>query len=114
MEYLRGFLPWVAFAAATMVTPRWAPLVALLVSAYFLIADRRAGVPADAQILAFGTTVYFGLLTVVELIAPHAALLDYENGLSAAWLALIAGGSLLIRRPFTQGIAKRRTDSGSH
>jgi hypothetical protein len=97
------------FDMVSLVGSQWAALIALLLSAYFLITDRRAGVTADAQVLDFGSIVYFVLLTAAAFTAPHAAVLNYESGLSSAWLALIAGVSLLIRQPFTLGIAKRRT-----
>ena len=109
MGYLKGFLPWITFDAVSLLGSRWAALAALLMSVYFLVAARRAGVTVDAQILDLGTTVYFGVLTAVAFAAPHSPLLNYESGLSSAWLALIAGVSLLVRRPFTLGIAKRRT-----
>ena len=109
MNYVRGFLPWITFDAVSLFSSPWAALVALAMSAYFLVQDRRAGVTADAQILDFGTIIYFGALTVVSFTAPHSPLLGYESGLSSAGLALIAWGSLLVRQPFTLGIAKRRT-----
>ncbi|GAB3971668.1 hypothetical protein GCM10029978_047290 [Actinoallomurus acanthiterrae] len=109
MGYVRGFLPWIAFDAVSLFGSQWAALVALVMSACFLVQDRRAGVTADAQILDFGTIVYFGMLTAVAFADPHSPLLNYESGLSSAWLALIAGVSLLVRQPFTLGIAKRRT-----
>lgn len=109
MTYLRGFLPWIAFDAVSLVSSAWAALVALAMSVFFLVAGRRAGVTADAQILDFGTISYFGVLTAVSFADPHSPLLAYESGLSSAWLALIAWVSLLVRQPFTLGIAKRST-----
>ncbi|HWC80574.1 MAG TPA: hypothetical protein VG756_11480 [Pseudonocardiaceae bacterium] len=109
MSYLRGFLPWIVFAVVSSVAWQWAALIALATSVFFMAKDRRAGVTADAQILDFGTIAFFGVLTVVAFAAPHSPLQTYESGLSSAWLALIAGVSLLVRQPFTLGIAKRRT-----
>ncbi|MEV5710509.1 hypothetical protein [Actinoallomurus sp. NPDC052274] len=109
MGYLRGFLPWITFDAVSLFGSQRAALVALVMTTYFLVKDRRAGVAADAQILDFGTIAYFGMLTAVAFADPHSPLLNYESGLSSMWLALIAGVSLLVRQPFTLGIAKRRT-----
>ncbi len=109
MGYLKGFLPWITFDAVSLFGSQWAALTALVMSACFLVAARRAGAAADAQILDLGTIVYFGMLTAVAFAAPHSPLLNYESGLSSGWLALIAWVSLLVRRPFTLGIAKRRT-----
>jgi hypothetical protein len=105
VSYLRGFLPWIVFAVVSSVAWQWAALIALATSVFFMAKDRRAGVTADAQILNFGTIAFFGVLTVVAFAAPHSPLQTYESGLSSAWLALIAGVSLLVRQPFTLGIA---------
>jgi hypothetical protein len=110
--YLKGFLPWITFDAVSLFGSQWAALAALVMGVYFLVAARRAGVTVDAQILDVGTIVYFGALTVVAFTVPRSPLLNYESGLSSAWLALIAGVSLLVGRPFTLGIAKRRTPPG--
>lgn len=109
MSYLRGFLPWIVFAAVSGFAWQWAALLALAISASLLLKDRRAGVTADAQILDFGTIAFFAALTAVAFAAPASPLQAYESGLSSAWLALIAAVSLLVRRPFTLGLAKRRT-----
>ncbi|GAB2995356.1 hypothetical protein LWP59_25105 [Amycolatopsis acidiphila] len=109
MSYLRGFLPWIVFSVVSSFAWQWAALIALATSAYFLVRDRRAGVTADAQILDFGTIAFFATLTAVAFADPHSPVQAYESGLSSAWLALIAGVSLLVRQPFTLGIAKRRT-----
>ncbi|HEX3789748.1 MAG TPA: hypothetical protein VHW44_17915 [Pseudonocardiaceae bacterium] len=109
MNYLRGFLPWIVFSVVSSFSWQWAALIALAMSSYALLKDRRAGVTADAQILDFGTIAFFALLTVVAFADPHSVLQTYESGVSSAWLALIAGVSLLVRQPFTLGIAKRST-----
>ncbi|MGQ4514396.1 hypothetical protein [Streptomyces sp. DW26H14] len=107
MSYVRGFLPWIAFAAVSGVAWQWAALLSLAIGAFFLVKERRAGASADGQILDLGTVVYFTVLTVIAFADPHSPFQDYVSGASSAWLALIAGGSLLVGRPFTLGIAKR-------
>jgi hypothetical protein len=109
MGYLLSFLPWIVFAAVSAFAWQWAALLALVISVCFVVKHRRAGVPADAQILDFGTIAFFGALAAVAFAAPDSPLQTYESGLSSAWLALIATVSLLVRRPFTLGIAKHRT-----
>ncbi|WP_435129264.1 hypothetical protein [Actinacidiphila sp. bgisy144] len=109
MSQLRGFFPWIVFSAVSGLVWSWAALLSLALGALFLAKDRRAGVPADAQILEFGAVGYFGVLTAVAFVDPHAPVRDYASGLSSAWLALIAAVTLLVRRPFVLGIAKRRT-----
>lgn len=109
VSQLRGFLPWIVFSVVSGLAWQWAALVALAVGVVFLVKDRRAGAAAEAQILEFGTIAYFGALTAVAFADPHSPLRDYASGLSSAWLALIAASTLLVRRPFVLGIAKRRT-----
>jgi len=107
--YLLGFLPWIVFAVVSSFAWQWAALLAWTISVYFVVKNRRAGVRADAQILDFGAIAYFGALAVVAFADANSPLQAYESGLSSAWLALIAAVSLLVRRPFTLGIAKHRT-----
>ncbi|MEW1862207.1 hypothetical protein AB0399_17840 [Streptomyces sp. NPDC088194] len=109
MSQLRGFLPWIVFAVVSSLAWQWAALLALALGVLSLVKDRRAGVTADAQILEFGTVAYFGALTAVAFADPHSPLRDVAGGLSSAWLALIAAVTLLVRRPFVLGIAKRHT-----
>lgn len=108
MSYLRGILPWIVFAVVSSVAWQWAALLALATGVFFVVRDRRVGVTADAQILDFGTIVYFGLLAALAFADPHSPLQNYDNGLPGVWLALIAGVSLLVGRPFILGIARRR------
>jgi hypothetical protein len=109
VNYLRGFLPWIVFSAASGFDWQWAALLALAISVSVLLRDRRAGVTADAQILDFGTIAFFGMLTAVAFTEPQSPLQTYVNGASSAWLALIAVVSMVARRPFVLGIAKRST-----
>jgi hypothetical protein len=109
--YLRGFLPWIGFTVVSGFAWQWAGLLALSMAVVSLVRDRRAGVTTDAQLLDFGTIAFFGVLTAVAFADPASVLRTYESGLSSAWLALIAAASLLVGRPFTLGIAKRRTGS---
>ena len=41
MNYLRGFLPWIAFAVVSTLDWRWAALVALVLAAGLMI-DRKS------------------------------------------------------------------------
>lgn len=109
MNYLRGFLPWIAFAVVSTLDWRWAALVALVLAAGLMMLDRKAGVRLDAQLLDVGSISFFLALTVVAFVFPHSVLQQYDGALSGAWLALIAWGSLAVGRPFTSGIARRQT-----
>lgn len=109
MSYLRGFVPWIAFGVVSAIGWQWGAAVALVITVTLLATDRRSGVPVDAQILDIGTGVFFAVLAAVAFAAPHSPLQRFDGGLSALWLALIAGVSLAIGRPFTMGVTRRRT-----
>jgi hypothetical protein len=104
VNYLRGFIPWIAFA----VIPgwQWGALTALLIGFFLLNKQHRAGVGMDALILETSTVVYFVALAVLAFSAPHSPLHTYSGVLSFAWLALTAWGTLAVRKPFTLGIAR--------
>jgi len=63
----------------------------------------------DALIIEIGSGIFFAGLVVLAFVAPESVLLGYSTALSSAALAVIAWGSLAIRRPFTLGIAKQTT-----
>ncbi len=110
MNYIRGFVPWIAFSVlSATVGWQWGALVALAATAWAIIRDRRAGITVDAQILDLGSAVFFVALTAVAFAAPHTAIEQYDGALSSVWLAVIAWLSLALRRPFTEGIARQQT-----
>lgn len=108
MSYLRGFAPWIVYSVVSVIGWQWGALAALAVSVASLIADRRKGFALDAQILDLGSLGYFAVLATIAFADPTSPLHNFDGPLSSAWLALIAITSLLIRRPFTLGIARRR------
>ncbi len=109
MNYLRGFMPWIVFSVLSLIGWQWGAAAALAGSVLLLMSSRRAGMGIDAQVLDLGTICYFGALTLYAFADPRSPLQQYDGALSSAWLALIAWASLAVRRPFTLGIARRRT-----
>ncbi|MFF4156833.1 hypothetical protein [Streptomyces sp. NPDC001678] len=109
MNYLRGFTPWIAFAAVSPLGWQWGAATALAVAVALLVTARRAGDTADSLILEISTAVYFVALTAVAFALPHSELRHYGGALSLGWLAVTAWATLAVRRPFTTGIAKRQT-----
>ncbi|MFE2408234.1 hypothetical protein ACFXDE_07825 [Kitasatospora sp. NPDC059408] len=109
MGYLRGFVPWIVSGAVSSFDWRWGALGGLASGLLLLLQDRRRGVGLDALVLEVSAVVYFAAVGAVALAAPHAALSKPVGILSFAWLAVTAWGSLALRRPFTLGIARRRT-----
>lgn len=109
MSYVRTFLPWIVFAVLPSSQWQWAALAGLLVAVAVTVQQRLAGVGLDALIIEIGSAVFFAALTAVAFADPDSPVHDYSAALSSATLALIAGVSLLVRQPFTLGIAKRTT-----
>ncbi|MFI9505329.1 hypothetical protein [Nocardia sp. NPDC052566] len=106
MSYLRTFAPWIAFAVIPSQQWQWAALVALLLSVVEIARQTKAGRKWDALIIDIGTALFFTALTALAFADPDTALHDYTPALSSGVLAVIAGVSLAVRRPFTLAIAK--------
>jgi hypothetical protein len=84
-------------------------LAALVVAVAVIAQQVRAGTGFDALIIELGSAVFFAALAVMAFADPHSGVHDYSAALSSGTLAVIAGGSLAIGKPFTLGIAKRTT-----
>ncbi|MEV4437394.1 hypothetical protein AB0K09_00005, partial [Streptomyces sp. NPDC049577] len=108
MSYLRGFLPWIAFAVVSTAGWQWGAVIALVVGLALLVQDRKAGVPAESLILEGSTVVFFVVLTALAFALPHSGLRNYSGALALGWLAVTAWATVVIGRPFTTGIAKRQ------
>lgn len=114
MSYLRSFLPWIFYAAisgASASAVQWAALTALVVAVFVIGYQIRAGSAYDALILEIGSAVFFIVMAALAFAAPRSTLVGYSSALASAALAVIAWGSLALRRPFTLGIAKQTTPS---
>src|SRR5439155_3546112 len=61
------------------------------------------------DVLSVGTLAFFAAMSAVALASPHAAIHRWMATLSAGALAVIALAPLLVKRPFTLGIARRTT-----
>jgi hypothetical protein len=109
MSYLRTFAPWIVYAVIPSAHWNWAALIALVLSIALIAQQTRAGRGLDAQIIELGSAVFFAVITVVAFVSPDSGLHPYTPALSSAALALIAGVSLAVRKPFTLGIAKQTT-----
>ncbi|MFC9235872.1 hypothetical protein ACFTZK_05325 [Streptomyces decoyicus] len=107
MNYLRNFIPWLAFAGVSSVGWQWGALAGLAISVALLVADRAAGLSLDYRLLEYGTIVYFAALGVLAFTRPDSGLKLYGSALSMGWLALIAWVSIAVQRPFTMAIARR-------
>jgi hypothetical protein len=109
MSYLRTFAPWIVYAIIPSAHWNWAALIALVLSIGLIAQQTRTGRTLDAQIIEIGSAVFFAAITVVAFAAPNGGLHPYTPALSSVTLALIAGASIALRKPFTLGIAKQTT-----
>ncbi|MGW2417950.1 hypothetical protein ACWC0C_01605 [Streptomyces sp. NPDC001709] len=109
MSYLRTFLPWIVFALVPSGDWQWGALAALLVAVGITAQQRRAGAGFDALVIEAGSAAFFAVLAAIAFADPHSGVHDYSAALSSGTLAVIAGLSLAVGRPFTLGIAKRTT-----
>ncbi|GGV47373.1 hypothetical protein GCM10010495_76310 [Kitasatospora herbaricolor] len=109
MTYVLTFLPWIVYAVLPSAHWQWAALAGLLVAVAVILKQRAAGARPDALIIECGSAVFFAALAALAFTDPHSSLHPYSAALSSAVLALIAGASLALRRPFTLGIAKQST-----
>ena len=107
MSYLLAFAPWIAFAVVPSAQWKWAALFALAFSAFEIVRKTRGGLPLDAQVMETGTSVYFAGLTALAFAEPNTSLHTYVPAMASGALGVIAVGSLLIRKPFTLGLARQ-------
>jgi len=109
MSYLRTFLPWIVFGVVPARSWQWGAVAALAIAIGLIVQQRLAGRTADALIMETGSAVFFAALAVLAFANPDSGLRPYSAAISSSVLFLIAAVSLLIRRPFTLGIAKQST-----
>jgi hypothetical protein len=106
LSYLRGFAPWLVFAAISAVDWRVAALTGLVTAVATTLYARRRQPPA-ALLLDLGAVVFFAVLAVIGFADTHSPVAGWAATASLAWLAVIAWVSLAVRRPFTLGIARQ-------
>lgn len=106
--YARTFLPWIVLAVVSGFDARTGAAAGLAAALALLGQDLRRGHRTDALILEISTSAFMALLTALAFAAPGSPVLDYGASLAIGWLAATAWGTLLVRRPFTEGIARRQ------
>ncbi|WP_263983815.1 hypothetical protein [Streptomyces sp. HPF1205] len=109
MNYLRGFLPWIAFAAVSAVGRQWGALAGLVLALWVVGRSRKVGAAADELILEGAGVLFFTALTALAFCAADSGLRHYTGALSMAWLAAVAWTTIAAKRPFTLGAARRQT-----
>ncbi|MGW1740352.1 hypothetical protein ACWCPQ_16245 [Nocardia sp. NPDC001965] len=109
MNFLRAFAPWIVYAAVPSAHWQWAALTAAAIALAELVLRLRARYSVDGLIIEIGSLVYFSALSVLAFTHPDTPLHAYAPALANGALAVIAVASLVLRAPFTLGIAKQST-----
>ncbi|MCA6094096.1 hypothetical protein LE181_18250 [Streptomyces sp. SCA3-4] len=108
MNYLRGFMPWIAFAVVSSYGWQWGAAAGLATAVALLVKEHQAGTARQSLILEHSTAGYFAALTALAFALPHSELQHFGGAMSLGWLALTAWATLAVGHPFTTGIAKRQ------
>ncbi|SFQ30258.1 hypothetical protein SAMN04489713_12697 [Actinomadura madurae] len=109
--YARTFLPWILLAVGSGFDVRAGAVTGLVAALALLAHDLRRGHRADSLILEISTTVFLAALTVAAFAAPDSPPMGYGASLAIGWLGVTAWGTLLLERPFTEGIARRKVSA---
>ncbi|MDL4814383.1 hypothetical protein [Actinomadura opuntiae] len=109
--YVRTFLPWILLAVVSGWSDQAGALTGLVAALVLLAHDLRRGNRLDSLVLELSTIVFMALLTALAFAAPDSALLGYGASMAIGWLALTAWGTVLMGRPFTEGVARRDVDA---
>jgi hypothetical protein len=104
-----GFAPWIVFTVvAGPSTWLWAALAALVVALVLAVPSWLRA--KEIGVLEVAGIAFFGVLCVLALVLDPADLQWVEDRaqlLSSLVLAAVAGGSLAVRRPFTEYYARQ-------
>ncbi|MER7757177.1 hypothetical protein [Kitasatospora sp. NPDC097643] len=103
MNYVRGFAPWLCYAALSPLDWRLGMCAAALVAVLSLAGRLRAG---GVDLLGTATCTFFVAMAAISLAAPESGLNTWTCALANAVLAVTALASLVVRRPFTLAIAR--------
>lgn len=103
MNYLRGFAPWICYAALGALDWRVGMCAAAAV-ALVLLADQLRHRSAD--LLGVASCGFFTVMAAIALADPASGLHHWTSALSNATLAVMAFGSIAVRRPFTLSFAR--------
>jgi hypothetical protein len=107
VSYVIGFSPWITYGVLSSVANwRTGVIAAFALQAVLTVALARR---RQLDLLSVGALLFFGVMTVIAIAAPHSSVHRWMPALAPGALALIAGVSLLVGRPFTLAFAKRTT-----
>lgn len=109
MSVVLGFAPWIAFSVLCgPSTWLWAAPTALVLTIALAVPDWRRS--REIGVLDAGSAAFFGVLTALAAVLARSELQWLEDRaqlISGVALTVIAVGSLLVRRPFTEHYARQ-------
>jgi hypothetical protein len=103
VNYVRGFAPWLCYAALSAFDWRLALCAAAVVALVLLAAQLRR---RTTDLLGATTCGYFTVMAVIALSDPKSGLHNWTTALASAALAVTSLASLAVRRPFTLSFAR--------
>jgi len=103
MNYVRGFAPWICYAALSAFGWRLGVCAAAVVALVLLAGQLRR---RSADLLSTATCGFFTVMAVIALTDPKSDLHQWICALANGTLAVVALASLAVRRPFTLTIAR--------
>ncbi|MER6126806.1 hypothetical protein ABT173_30245 [Streptomyces sp. NPDC001795] len=103
MNYVRGFAPWLCYAALSPVDWRLGTCAAALAALCLLIGQLRA---RSVDLLGTATCGFFVVMAGVALAYPASGLQHWICALANGTLAATALTSIAVRRPFTSSFAR--------
>ncbi|MFI9271735.1 hypothetical protein ACIGXM_13600 [Kitasatospora sp. NPDC052896] len=103
MNYVRGFAPWICYAALSAFNWRLGMCAAAAIAVVLLVDQVRQ---RGADLLSSATCVFFVVMAVIAVADPTSGLHRWLCALSNGTLAVVALGSLAVGRPFTLAIAR--------
>jgi hypothetical protein len=111
LYYVRTFLPWILLAVVSGWSDQAGALSGLVAAVVLLALDLRKGHRLDSLILETSTVVFMAVFSVLTFAIPDSSLMNYGASMSIGWIGLTAWGTVLVGRPFTQGVGRRNVDA---
>ncbi|MEU6216501.1 hypothetical protein ABZ845_03105 [Streptomyces sp. NPDC047022] len=105
MNYLRGFAPWLCYAALSAFDWRLGMCTAATAAVLLLVGARRR---QGADLLSTATCAFFVVMAVIALADPASGLHRWTCALANGTLAVMALASLAVGKPFTLSIAREQ------
>ena len=107
MNYVRGFAPWLCYAALSAFDWRLGMCAAAVAALVLLVSQLRQ---RSVDLLGAATCAFFVVMAAIAVADPSSGLHRWTCALASGTLAVVALVSLAVRRPFTLSIARTQVD----